>query len=117
MAKLNPLLREILRLEAKEAEWGAKACEARRKYIVEFAPFKKGDKIAFSRADDLKTVSSRFTYLFTGNGIVKSVSFDTHVCFKYWVNLTNKSFIVHKTKNLIWINQKEFQIKKGGSYE
>ncbi|HDY89227.1 MAG TPA: hypothetical protein ENH82_14065 [bacterium] len=117
MKKLEPLFRKILRLEAKEAEWGVKAEQARREYVKQFAPFKEGDKIAFSRANDTKSPSMRFTYLFTGTGIVERVSVDTHVGFKYWIRLTNKDFVLHKTKNPIWINQKEFQIKKGGSYE
>lgn len=79
-------LKNILLLEAKEAEFGAKASRARKEYAEKYSPFKKGDKVI---------VLTRNGQKFSCYGIVNNVSYSTHDFFCYRITPTKKDFAPH----------------------
>jgi len=74
-------LSNIYYLEAKEANWGAKAARARNEYVEKYSEFKHNDRLILTLSDN----TEKF-------GVVNHISFNTHEGFKYQIKPRSKNW-------------------------
>lgn len=96
MKTKEQLLKEILKCESLQAQWGAKSSKLRQEYAKKYSEFQKGDKVKIENSfGDIKM------------GIVMMIKYDTHSFMNYLIEIWAKDFNKkHSRMHPVWVGEK-----------